>query len=336
MAARVEGGYICGVRADVKRKVVSPKCAGYSSFVLRQLAVARVVFFVATTTALCACKANLTNDPCGGPCVPGAHCVDGVCRRQCLECAGCASPAEACVRGYCRPAANPECKTSSACTNPGLCELALGAVCCGGACTYALDFACPSCTVPNDCDDNDPCTTDTCLPNERCTYVANTEPCDDGNDCTTGDVCDGEGQCIATGVELPNTACSDGEPCTHTDLCDANGLCVGMPIVCTGDATTCGLRRSCDGDDTCAESYPGPETSCEDGDNCTAGDACDGAGVCMSGAPSCTCFDMVNAVTVCPNVPFWSEDGCSPGCYRLCECSSLCAPINCDPGPCTC
>ncbi len=40
-----------------------------------------------------------------------------------------------------------------------------------------------------ECNDDNPCTDDSCDPSQGCVYTANNEPCDDGNACTTGDTC---------------------------------------------------------------------------------------------------------------------------------------------------
>jgi hypothetical protein len=48
---------------------------------------------------------------------------------------------------------------------------------------------------PLPCDDNNPCTTDSCKQGNGCVHVLNKDACDDGESCTEGDVCTG-GFCI--------------------------------------------------------------------------------------------------------------------------------------------
>ena len=71
----------------------------------------------------------------------------------------------------------------------------------------------PPCTQPSDCDDADPCTTDTCAAG-ACTFTP--LPCDDGDGCTV-DACVG-GTCHFTA-----RSCDDGVDCT-ADSC-TGGAC---------------------------------------------------------------------------------------------------------------
>ncbi len=74
------------------------------------------------------------------------------------------------------------------------------------------------------CDDDNPCTTDSCDPEKGCLYgYANGLPCDDGDPCTTDDACSG-GECLGTPVE-----CDDQDD-TTADACDTQtGQCVHTP-----------------------------------------------------------------------------------------------------------
>jgi hypothetical protein len=71
----------------------------------------------------------------------------------------------------------------------------------------------PPCTAPSECDDEDPCTTDTCA-SGACAFAP--VPCDDGDACTT-DACVG-GACQHAPLE-----CDDGADCTQ-DAC-TDGAC---------------------------------------------------------------------------------------------------------------
>lgn len=129
------------------------------------------------------------------------------------------------------------------------------------------------------CDDNNPCTDDSCDPKSGCVYTANTFKCDaDGSACTVGDVCSGK-----TCLPGKKKDCDDGEPCT-ADSCDKKtGDCVlkKLSVTCDdGDACTknnkCGLAK--DGKYTCLSGAP---VVCSDGNPCTA-DACDSKKGCSS------------------------------------------------------
>ena len=107
------------------------------------------------------------------------------------------------------------------------------------------------CKAPTDCDDKNPCTTDTCLL-EHCSYSSNVMACADDNDPCTADVC-------AVGA------------CTHPD----NKTCE-----CKKDAD-CNDQKECT-DDHCASNkctHPNNTAACaDDGMACTL-DVC-AAGAC--------------------------------------------------------
>jgi hypothetical protein len=100
--------------------------------------------------------------------------------------------------------------------------------------------------APLNCDDGNPCTTDTCDPTLGCQHTFNTAACDDGNPCTTGDVC-------------------------------SNGVCAGTPVVCTGGDICSGLNTCDPATGQCAT---GPPLNCDDNDACTT-DTCDPTTGCL-------------------------------------------------------
>ena len=152
---------------------------------------------------------------------------------------------------------------------------------CSGACTGS----------PRDCNDENPCTTDSCDPSTGCAHSNNTGPCSDGDACTTGDTCS-DGTCQtgagtlncddgnpctndscnpASGcVHTDNTnACEDGNACTYGDVC-AGGVCAGIAIACTSDPC---IARTCNGTNACSVT-PLTGTTCNDGNLCTGNDLC--------------------------------------------------------------
>ncbi|NUN16670.1 MAG: hypothetical protein HUU55_23845, partial [Myxococcales bacterium] len=101
--------------------------------------------------------------------------------------------ADTCLAGVCQPLFNLDCDDSNLCTDDS-CDPAtgcvnapnsehcndnnvctLGDICTNGVCTPA--------GVLN-CDDGNPCTTDSCDPIAGCQNIENTDPCNDGNACT--------------------------------------------------------------------------------------------------------------------------------------------------------
>ena len=114
------------------------------------------------------------------------------------------------------------------------------------------------------CDDNNPCTTDSCVPSTGCLFAPNANACDDGNACTAGDTC-GNGTCNAGAAVV----CNDFNACT-TDSCSPATGCV----------------------------FANNTNPCDDGNPCTAGDVC-GGGVC-AGTPAAPPAETQN-LTVAAN-----------------------------------
>jgi|GEM_PF-1721471 len=170
------------------------------------------------------------------------------------------------------------------------------------------------------CDDGDPCTSDRCEAG-YCFYSANPGPvCDDGDACTEGDVCQANGQCAGTAVDVPRplcatctcdptegvvcvaaavgTSCNDGDCCTPSSRCaecdpesgdcpDFARVCEGTPDACEDGNACTADRCSCDedGQKVCAHDDVADGTACEaDPNACTADDTCQD-GHCVIGSP---------------------------------------------------
>lgn len=223
----------------------------------------------------------------------------------------------------------------------------------GSVCTVADACVAGACAAgkPKDCDDQNPCTSNTCQPTTGCVQANdNGAPCNDDNPCTVGDTC-ADGGCTAgkpktcTGTDACTVAkcnqsdgscsylnapdltpCSDGLQCTTSDGCK-DGLCVGLPLACTDD-NACTVD-SCDPTLGCSFK-PAAAGACSDGNDCTAQDACV-AGGCTGSAVLC---DDGNPCT---------SDACAPlsGCVYSaasgpCEDGNACTEGDqCQAGACT-
>ena len=160
------------------------------------------------------------------------------------------------------------------------------------------------------CDDENDCTTDSCVTGLGCRHAYNNLGCNDGNPCTENDRCQ-EGLCLgsdrsalcsdstpctddscnpdATSWETAcvhtannNRTCTDNNACTENDRCEG-GTCVSdqMGDDPCDDGNPC-TRDYCDTGSGCQHTaIPGP---CEDGDPCTDGESCSG-GLCLGGQP---------------------------------------------------
>ncbi len=188
-----------------------------------------------------------------------------------------------CVGGECvfSPLEGETCLGGEQCATAGVCQA-------DGSCLGAVAL---------NCDDSNPCTTDSCDPKTaQCTHVPipNGQPCGDGNACTQGDSCV-EGVCMAGdaadcddengctsddcdsvtgecvyGDIADNEACEDGDPCTAKDSCN-QGSCAGGVAVDCDDDNVC-TDDSCDAQVGC-QNDPN-DLPCSDESVCTVGDQC--------------------------------------------------------------
>lgn len=221
------------------------------------------------------------------------------------------------------------------------------------------------------CNDNNPCTKDSCDAGLGCIFSPLTMACDDGKKCSSGDTCL-KGKCVGI---LKN--CEDGNQCTD-DLCNpASGECNHKPIA--SDKTPCaaGNAKACSGPALCAGGECKAASACDDGNPCTYDLCADGAkcanlpmsgdcvpaggkadpcnpGVCVLdaavGLPQCVtsphCQDKVCSITKCATglCSYEKIDDSSP-CEDgdTCVDQSVCvkgqckgAKVSCDDGnPCT-
>ena len=304
------------------------------------------------------CSHKPNSAPCsdGSVCTVGDHCSNGLC-----------APGEALVCVDSNPCTADYCDAGDGCVFAPLSE--------GGCddhneCTtddHCLVGECVS-TQPVKCADDNPCTTDICLPGDGCAFVPNAHPCEDGDLCTSGDVCV-ESACVP-GATLD---CNDGNPCT-SDVC-AQGACTHMPLAgacddgnpcteqdqCVDGNCAAQVATDCDDENLCTLDYCDPglgcvhllnDAPCDDGDVCTSGDQC-GLGACEGGVAincndgnPCTddSCDPVGGCLFAPNNGGQCSDGnactlgdhCAGGIcvvlsFDACDDQELCTADSCDP-----
>ena len=231
-----------------------------------------------------------------------------------------------CVEGTCTPGIAINCADDNPCTDDSCdavdgCLHAPNEVPCsdGSVCTVndtCKDSQCDP-GVDLDCNDNNPCTADSCDPAAGCTHDPAEEPCDDGNACTVGDHCE-VGVCGFDSVD----SCNDGNPCT-SDSCDPVQGCVNDTV-----AGPCSDNDPCTLNDLCVDGQcvSGAPTNCDDGNPCTE-DKCDEVGKCENNPMQADCNDG-NACT--------KGDHCDEGlCMHVgltnCDDGDVCTTDNCDP-----
>ena len=246
--------------------------------------------------------APMDGQPCddGLYCNIGETCLGGVCQGGA---ANLCDDGNFCTQDSCDEAGGA-CVNDAAAMDGTACEDGLfctaGEACNTGACVGGL---------PNECDDGEQCTQDSCDDlTDICvnaTAPMDGQPCDDGDACTENDVCSG-GACAGTAItcddENPctddscdpstgclyteNTAvCDDGDVCTVGDAC-SGGTCAGTASDCSAlnDACNMGVCDPATGE--CEAQPVANDTPCDDGDECTEGEACQ-EGVCTGGTDVC-------------------------------------------------
>ena len=269
------------------------------------------------------CEAFEDSDLCNGR----LACVDQQCVLNAASVVLCdLSAAGPCVDVACDPK-DGACRVvvradGSACDDGDLCTS--GDTCGAGECAGKAIL----------CDDQNPCTDDSCGEVVGCIFQAHAEACDDGDLCTLGDVClDGvcAGQANPACICVEDAECAefeDGNLCNGTLVC-VDAKCALDPATVVDCAIELGVPPVCQqhvcqpATGLCATKAGLNGVPCDDQDACTAGDACV-LGVCVGQGPAVTCDDG----EVC------TLDACDPtvGCTH----AAVADGAACDDGdPCT-
>lgn len=276
----------------------------------------------------------------GNLCTTGDECIDAVCKGVELVCVADDNP---CTNDFCDPAAGCVHEPNDLpCDDGNACTLA----------DHCVEGECVPGELLYECDDENPCTTDSCNADTgECIYTPNSQPCDDGDPCTSGDQCtnsicisgvpkdcDDEkvctedlcnqlGQCKNTPV---SGSCEDGNACTVNDQCVVGACQPGQPLKCN-DQNGC-TDDSCSPVDGCV--YLPNVAACSDSNACTLGDACVD-GECVGGGlldcdddNLCT-NDSCDPEGGCVNLPH--SDPCDDG--NACTEGDYCAAAICVAGP---
>src|SRR5262249_37038376 len=161
----------------------------------------------------------------------GDACSGGVCvgsPRNCDDGNPCTADSCDPVTGNCTHASVPDgtsCSDGNACNGAETCQ--------AGTCTSG---------TPVNCNDNNPCTTDSCFPGPG---ARSHGPVPDGTSCSDGLACNGAETC-QNGTCTAGTPvnCNDGNPCT-TDSCNnQTGACSHGNVA---DGTSCSDGNACNG-----------------------------------------------------------------------------------------
>ena len=283
-----------------------------------------------------------------------------------------------CNMGQCLPGAAIDCNDNSVCTDDWCtptdgCGYSFNQAPCtdNDVCTlsdHCQQGLCQS-TKNLTCNDQNPCTDDSCDPDTGCKYSPNQASCDDLNECTTGDHCE-DGNCKITGPVMcdddnvctnnwcdpligcqysaNNNLCDDDNACTLNDHCD-NSVCLGDSQLQCEDLNPC-TDDSCLPDSGCLNNPN--QQPCDNDDPCTQNDYCLDA-ICNTGeAVVCddqnactadTCLTMVGCQfekltdtpceddSLCTENDICTDGECSPGQAVDCDDNNICSDDSCAP-----
>ena len=293
-----------------------------------------------------ACKA--------GSCAPGAKlvcndsnpCTDDVCSATAADGkpAGCSATANTaacsdnakclagvCAKGVCKPKTDAGCNDNNPCTDDKCgakgCEFTARA----DKSTCADKDECKAASLcdkghcvagkAEDCNDGNPCTTDSCDPKNGCLWAANTGACEDGDKCTSGDVCK-NGACQQGQAIDVVKVCDDGNICTK-ETCSAKDGCLHEPF-----ATKCDDGNVCTAGEQCNDKQctGGELVKCVDGNVCTI-DICDPkSGACSWGQKKGDCDDGMG----CTVGDHCDKGKCLPVGNKDCGDGNPCTDDSCD------
>jgi hypothetical protein len=221
------------------------------------------------------------------------------------------------------------------------------------------DGECIGGLIAIDCNDNNPCTEDTCDSDSGCVNAEIEECCvDAATDCGEFGPCVAlsceENQCVTTPVEdccTENEQCDDGNDCT-ADAC-TDFECVSSPMLgCCKEKGDCDDKKACTEDlcnvtdGTCSnlvtEGCCVADSNCDDDDVCTTGSCVNNACVVDTIKSCCTddaeCEDANLCTTnSCKDNKCVSET--EPGCKSCnkdkdCNDGDVCTDDSCDGGKC--
>ena len=169
------------------------------------------------------------------------------------------------------------------------------------------------------CDDNNPCTDDTCNPVDGCLHTDNTGPCDDSMFCNGTDTCS-NGTC---GIHAGRD-CNDGLYCNGVEACNE-----------ALDRCDAGIAINCDDDNVCTtDSCNEIKDRCEyanNSNNCDDGVFCNGGDKCLAGSCAVHLGNNCDDGLYCSGVETCNEDQnlCEPGVAINCDDNNACTDDSC-------
>lgn len=161
-------------------------------------------------------------------------------------------------------------------------------------------------------------------------------PCTALDPCHVAGVCNPATQSCTNPNAADSTPCDDGNLCNGLSTCQSGVCTAGTPVVCDPPAP-CFDAGVCDpATGICAYAPSVKGTPCSDGQACTVGDICDGAGNCVSGTVSCPDCQTCDAAGNCGPDGSQNGAGCTGNgdpCFKHTCADGTCidTPITCSP-----
>jgi len=154
--------------------------------------------------------------------------------------------------------------------------------------------------------------------------------CNDNNPCTV-DTCTATG-CKFDPAPMVGTTCSDGNVLTFNDVCTSSGSCAGTPgqcgtaADCPAPADACAGPQACSNHQCIAGAQPQPdETACNDGNASTRYDVCR-SGVCRGFA--CGSDAQCSDGQACDGVESCVNNACVAGTPMVCDDGNVCNGVE--------
>ncbi len=201
---------------------------------------------------------------------------------------------------------------------PPTCDDSIG--CTEDVCDTASD-SCSHLPRAEQCSDDDACNgIESCDVESGC-VAGSALDCDDNNPCTV-DSCDALGGCIHTPATEP-TPCDDGNACTEVDLCSA-GECIGSQPIDCDDGAFCNGAETCNPETGCEAAAP---VDCSDGVACTSDRCNEESDTCSSTPDDSACTDdlFCDGVETCDVLA-----GCVAGERVVCDDGIACTTDTCN------